>query len=217
MNPLADYYRQRAREYDRVYEKPERQIDIATLRSTLLTRLQGRQVLDVAAGTGFWTQALSRATRSITVTDINRETLDVAASREYRCPVDFRIADAFNLGAIEGSFDAAFVGFWWSHVRLEHLNDFLNGLVHRLEPASPVVVIDNRQVHGSTQPIAHDDTAGNTYQLRKLSDGTEHVVLKNFPSREDLLQRVSRVDAAATVDELTYYWVLHFTTPSDAR
>ncbi len=49
------YYRARAQEYDQVYEKPERQADLARLRAWLAPVLDGRRVLEVAAGTGYWT------------------------------------------------------------------------------------------------------------------------------------------------------------------
>jgi hypothetical protein len=35
MSELADYYRERATEYDAVYDKPERQEDLARLRALL--------------------------------------------------------------------------------------------------------------------------------------------------------------------------------------
>jgi hypothetical protein len=46
-----EYYQARAHEYDAVYEKPERQADLARLRAWLPPVLDGRQVLEVAAGT----------------------------------------------------------------------------------------------------------------------------------------------------------------------
>ena len=49
---IANYYAKRAREYDKVYEKPERQSDIAELRSMLCDLLKERWVLEVACGTG---------------------------------------------------------------------------------------------------------------------------------------------------------------------
>ena len=59
MSELADYYRERAQEYDAVYDKPERQEDLARLRALLPPLVAGRSVLEVAAGTGYWTTALA--------------------------------------------------------------------------------------------------------------------------------------------------------------
>jgi predicted methyltransferase len=55
----ADYYAQRAAEYDAVYAKPERQHDLARLKELLPPLVAGRRVLELAAGTGYWTQVMS--------------------------------------------------------------------------------------------------------------------------------------------------------------
>jgi ubiquinone/menaquinone biosynthesis C-methylase UbiE len=116
MTQLSDYYRDRAAEYDAVYAKPERQDDLATLRG-LLTRLAGGRILEIAAGTGYWTQVLSASAAAITATDINPETLDVARTRRYGpAPVTFQVADAYALEEVPGRFDMAFIGFFWSHI-----------------------------------------------------------------------------------------------------
>ena len=58
---LVAYYRLRAAEYDNVYAKPERQDDIAALGERLSELLAGCRILELAAGTGFWTQIHGRA------------------------------------------------------------------------------------------------------------------------------------------------------------
>lgn len=61
---MHDYYASRAPEYDRVYLKPERQADLDAIRRWLPPLFAGRSVLEVARGTGYWTQYLApRATR----------------------------------------------------------------------------------------------------------------------------------------------------------
>src|SRR5437660_514116 len=49
--------------------------------------------------------------------------------------------------------------------------------------------MDNLYVDGSSTPDAERDAEGKTYQLRRLSDGTENRVLKNFPTEQDLGSR----------------------------
>jgi ubiquinone/menaquinone biosynthesis C-methylase UbiE len=78
---LAEYYRQRAGEYDAVYAKPERQDDLARLRDLLPQLARGRRVLEIAAGTGYWTAALSASAAAVTATDLSPETLEVARGR----------------------------------------------------------------------------------------------------------------------------------------
>jgi len=42
--------------------------------------------------------------------------------------------------------------------------------------------MDNRYVDGSSTPISERDADGNTYQRRRLADGSDNRVLKNFPT-----------------------------------
>ena len=113
MGELAEYYRERAAEYDAVYAKPERQQDLARLHGLLSPLVAGQRVLEIAAGTAYWTRVLSGSAAAITATDLNAETLELARAREYGgAPVTFRLADAYALDQVPGEFDAAFVGFF---------------------------------------------------------------------------------------------------------
>ncbi len=206
-----EYYRRRALEYDRVYDKAERQADLLELRSWVSRLLAGRRVLEVAAGTGWWTDSYVDGAVEATVTDVNVTTLEVAATRRTWPPsVRFLEADASDLESIPGRFDAAFVGFFWSHVPLHQLDEFLDGLVQRLDHLARVVIIDNRYVQGSSYPITRTDPAGDTYQERPLEDGTRWEVLKNFPTPVELRQRLERVGNEIEVNELDFYWTATF-------
>ena len=56
---IRAYYAARAPEYDRIYQKPERQGDLLELVAYLPSLFVGRRVLDIACGTGFWTQHIA--------------------------------------------------------------------------------------------------------------------------------------------------------------
>lgn len=211
-----EYYAQRAAEYDQVYEKLERQGDIAALGRSLTQAFAGRDVLDIAAGTGFWTERFADGARSTTVCDVNEKTLLVARSRRtWTDTVTFACCDAFALHEVPGAFDAAFVGFLWSHVDLEHLDRFLDGVIRRLEPGATVVIVDNTYVEGSNHQVTRTDESGNTYQQRRLADGSEWEVRKNFPSPEEVAARLARHGVAATITSTTYFWTATFQTPGD--
>ncbi|TCC34844.1 class I SAM-dependent methyltransferase [Kribbella sindirgiensis] len=206
MNELADYYRERAGEYDVVYEKPERQEDLARLRALLPPLVAGRSVLEVAAGTGYWTKALATTAESIVATDLNDETLAVARTRSYGpADVHFETADAYDLGVVPGCFDVIFAGFFWSHVPRSDGRRFVEGLRDRVEPGGVVILADNRYVEGSNYPITRITDDGDTYQTRQLSDGRTFEVLKNFPSREQFAADVAPAEVEWT--ELTYFWL----------
>lgn len=202
------YYQRRAAEYDQVYEKPERQADLELLRPQIASLLAGRRVLEVAAGTGWWTEVYADGAANVVATDVNPETLAVASARRaWPATAEFLRCDAFSLGELPGSFDAAFVGFFWSHVPLSRLDEFIAGVAGRVGAGGRLVFIDNQFVAGSNHPVTRRDTEGNTYQQRRLEDGTQWEVLKNFPTREELEDRLGRLSPDVSVRQFTYYWV----------
>jgi demethylmenaquinone methyltransferase/2-methoxy-6-polyprenyl-1,4-benzoquinol methylase len=204
---LRRYYAARAREYDRIYDKPERQADLRRLEARLPDALAGRRVLEVACGTGYWTQFIIRKADTILAVDASKETLELAAARQLPGSVELRVADAYDLPDAIGRFDGAFAGFWWSHVPVRDQARFLESLDRRLLPGAKVLLLDNLYVEGSSTPVSHRDEDGNTYQRRKLADGTEHVVLKNFPTESELNESVRKFGAGVEYLRLEYYWL----------
>jgi SAM-dependent methyltransferase len=203
-----DYYRQWAPAYDEVYTRPERQSDLLTVSARLTGWFAGKHVLEVAAGTGWWTSVLADCAASVTATDVNKANLDVAkARRDWPATVGFAVADALALQAVRGNFDAAFAGFFWSHVPLAKIDAFLDALMLRLLPGSLAVFADNRLVPGSVHPVTRRDEHGNTYQQRQMSDGSSWDVLKNFPEPGEVRTRLSRFGESAGVEELDNFWL----------
>jgi demethylmenaquinone methyltransferase/2-methoxy-6-polyprenyl-1,4-benzoquinol methylase len=208
---LVRYYARRAVEYERIYDKPERQEDLQELRSTLCNLLSGHDVLEIACGTGYWTQALSGSARSILAVDAGEEVLAVARAKRYAgAKVRFVKADAYSLTGATGRFTAAFAGFWWSHVPLARLAEFLSILHGRLQAGARVALCDNNCVDDSNTPIARTDADGNTYQLRRLADGSTHEVLKNFPTEAQLRGAVGPAAVDVRHRSLPYYWCVSY-------
>lgn len=203
---LKDYYARRAGEYERIYAKPERQRDLRALEAKVSELLAGRNVLEIACGTGYWTQFAAQSARAITATDINPEVLEIARSKSYRIVPRFVIADAWGMDEIEGEFDALLAAFWWSHVPRERLGEFLSIVCNSLFINTLVVMFDNRFVAGSSTPLVFTDDRGNTYQDRILADGSRHRVLKNFPTDGELAATIARVASAPQIIDLEYYW-----------
>ena len=213
MNPNSDlkqYYADRAQEYERVYDIPERQADLHTLRTHLRQALAGCDVLEVACGTGYWTQPLSETARSIVATDVNREVLDLAQRKSYpRDNVSFQVADALTLDGVSGEFTAGFAAFWWSHMKLSELPGFLRVFHAKLGPGRLVVFTDNT-LKGTRHPFTSRDAEGNMYQTRRLEDGREYEVLKNLPTEADLRTSLAGIANDINYTKLTYYWCLSY-------
>ena len=225
---MAAYYAQRAAYYERVYFKPERQADLRAMEAALAapdSPFAGRSVLELACGTGWWTPHGAARARHWRATDLNPETLAVALAKPgMPACVQWQTVDAYTLAGLDDAvFDAAFTGCWWSHVPLQRLPAWLAGLHARLAPGARVVMLDNRYVHGNSTPISRQDQAGNGYQLRTLDDGSQHEVLKNFPTADQaaaLLQAAAALQGGTVTalhwHEHTHYWVLSYTLGDQA-
>jgi demethylmenaquinone methyltransferase/2-methoxy-6-polyprenyl-1,4-benzoquinol methylase len=209
---MERYYSRRAAEYERIYDKPERQHELEWLRHRIPEIFRGRDVLEVACGTGYWTQFIAREARHVHACDINDAVLDIAREKPIAAGrATVAPADAIALEGVPSGCDAAFAGFWWSHVKKDDLAKFVANLAAKLEPGSVVAVLDNSYAEGSSTPISRRDADGNTYQMRTLASGEQYEVLKNFPTPAELTAAVQGVAREAHLESLTYYWLLVFT------
>lgn len=205
---LVDYYRRRAIEYEAIYARPERQADLALLKQIIPERLSGKAVLEIACGTGYWTHEIAQAAKRVLATDVAEEPMRIAQAKSYPAgQVAFETADAYKLPETLGRFEAAFAGFWWSHVPRERIGEFLRSLHARLAPGSRVLLLDNLYVEGNSTALAGIDAAGNTYQMRLLGDGTRVRVLKNFVSEDELRGHLEAHAVDFHYEPLKYYWL----------
>ncbi|MBI3369680.1 MAG: class I SAM-dependent methyltransferase [Burkholderiales bacterium] len=211
---MADYYARRAVYYERIYLQPERQTDLRAMEAWVGGDVfQGRRVLEIACGTGWWTQHGARQAQRWLATDLNPETMAVARAKAMPASVEFRAVDAYTLAELRADerFDGAFAGCWWSHIPLSRLRPWLDTLHARLEPGARVVMLDNTFVPGSSTPIARHDDEGNGYQLRALDDGSTREVLKNFPGADEAIAALGPRARGAEWREFGHYWVLSYT------
>jgi len=208
---IEQYYADRAYEYDKTYLRPERQKDIKKLHKLLKNLLSGHIVLEVACGTGYWTKTIASVSKFITAVDINNKVLQIAKNREIPSDkVIFVQDDVYSLNKIQNNFSAGFASFWWSHVLKSKLKGFLALFQSKLQSDALVVFIDNRRVKGSSTPISRIDNDGNTYQIRKLEDGREYEVLKNFPPKKEIRETIGNKVKNLKIKFLTYFWIVSY-------
>jgi len=213
---METYYRARASEYDRFYENPERQEDLAQLRDWLTGHARGRTILEVAAGTGFWTQVAAPVAKAIMATDLVPETLAVAANRGLGQHVNWCVADAYALPKFALPFDAGMAHMWWSHVEKQRRFAFLSDLTAHLEPESLILMIDQTYVDGICTPVSRLDEWGNRYTLRKLGDGAVYEIVKNYPSDEELHDAFERFGEDIRIMRLHHFWALTARKPASS-
>ncbi|MES2260883.1 MAG: methyltransferase domain-containing protein [Pseudomonadota bacterium] len=210
-NQLAQYYALIAETYDRVdpddeSESPE---ELDELQERVAEILSGHKVLEIACGTGYWTEAIAETAASVHATDLSPEMLALAKARGLESDtITFSLADAYDLPAAPGQYTACFAGFWWSHVKREDQERFLGQLRAKLGKDTLLVLIDNCYVDGATMVIARTDLEGNTHQIRTAPDGERYEILKNYPSDSALRKKMASSVREIRIERMEYYWLL---------
>ncbi|MCB9284744.1 MAG: methyltransferase domain-containing protein [Lewinellaceae bacterium] len=205
---IIQYYRDRAKEFEKVYWKEERQEGIAQITRYLQAWFQGKSILEVACGTGFWTERIAHTSGPIHSSDVNPSVLDIARAKTYASPVAFETLSWEDLNKAPDGYQSLFGGFIWSHILKEALPAFVEKCLEKVPDGGLLVFVDNTWVPGNSTPIHQTDPNGNTFQLRTLENGEDYLVLKNYFSREELeaywRNRVKKVEYF----ELEYFWLL---------
>jgi 2-polyprenyl-3-methyl-5-hydroxy-6-metoxy-1,4-benzoquinol methylase len=195
------YYRRRAREYDATAYG-----DVEAARGRIAglvaeMRPTGR-VLEIACGTGLWTEALARTADTLTAIDAAPEVLEIARGRVPGAT--FEVADIFSWRPTS-QFDVIFFSAWLSHVPADRFDDFWRSLAGLLAPDGRVLFIDE-----------HVDEAGKEDYLadrdevveRRLTDGTTFRVIKNFVDPDALEGQLRALGWACAVRRVGDDWIL---------
>ena len=205
----AQFYAKSASNHDRIYDRPERQEDLAAMQGHVAEILRGHTVLELACGTGYWTRIIAATADKVVATDINPEMIALARLRAMPADkVSLRVADAWNLPEDIGDFTAVFIGFWWSHVAREEQERFLAGLRARVGKDMFIVLLDDAYVEGSSETVARTDMEGNTYQIRVAPDGDRYEIPKTYPSDSALRKKLASSVREIKIVRLEYYWML---------
>lgn len=203
---LIEYYKERAKEYEQIYSKPERQEDLKRVAEILQEFYSGKSLVEIACGTGYWTERIAETARSIIATDINDSVLEVARSKSYiNNNVTFKNQDLFSLNP-DKKYENLFGGFIWSHILLQEFDEFILKVNGMIKENGTIIFIDNNYVEGSSSKITYTDEFSNTFQTRNLQDGSTHLVLKNFPDENFVLSKIQgkKIDFI----NLKYYWIV---------
>jgi SAM-dependent methyltransferase len=212
------YYKARALKYDETYGRPELAKELRYLRHYIDRVFASRDVFELACGTGYWTEVLSRSANSVLATDINNELLAIARSKLFNQKARFRKVDAYNLPPFSEIFSGGFSAFWWSHVPKERLGLFLERFNSLFATGAQIVFVDNRYDRATSAPLSRSDRNGNTFQIRKLGKNRRIDLLKNFPAESELRSAVAKYASIIHIKNLKYYWILHYRlSPKTAR
>lgn len=205
----VQYYDLRADEYEEIYRRddPVRQGETAALAADMCEWLRGRSVLELACGTGFWTERLAGAAAHVVAIDAAPRMLAQAAEKPLPPGrVEFRQADAFALDVVEGDFNGGMANFFLSHVPRRRLAALLDSLCDRIGPGGRLFLADSAYIEGLGGELQGPDEHGDCYKLRTLRDGTRWRILKNYFDEAEL-QRLLTVRAVeVTIHAGACYW-----------
>jgi ubiquinone/menaquinone biosynthesis C-methylase UbiE len=125
--------------------------------------------------------------------------------------VSFCKGDAYSLSFQNGFFNGGLANFWFSHIPKERVQLFLEDFHRLLQEKSKVFMADN--VAGMDEGLITKEGDSNTYQLRKLRDGSEHLVLKNYFSVDDLISIFGKYAKKLSRENVfygKYFWYLFY-------
>jgi SAM-dependent methyltransferase len=178
---LIDYYSARAPEFDRMYlDHPAAYLrEVEALAREVEEFARGRSVLELACGTGHWTQFAARTARAVLATDASEPMLERARARGLPANVQIHGADAFAPPA--GDFDAVLAVFWLSHVPRARLRSFLGGLPR----GAALFFADNLYVPGEGGELV-PGPGPDSWKRRKLQDASEYLIVKNYFTADEL-------------------------------
>jgi SAM-dependent methyltransferase len=208
-DPVARYYASSTQAADAALSRAERANDLARVRERLAQLVRGQTVLELACGTGYWTEVIAATADKVLATDILDTMLERAQTR--RLPdgkVSFRRVDGLDLPDDLGTFSCVFIGFWWSHLKRDEQDGLLAQLRARLGHDVTLILLDDAYVEGSSTTIARTDAQGNTYEIVATPDGERFELPKNYPADSALRKRLGGDVREIRIERLTYYWML---------
>lgn len=212
MNNIKDeqiaYYRARAQEYDQSLVGPGNpasnqpvadQFEGELALAANLLKQQGPfgEVLELACGTGIWTQILAARSNHLTALDAAPEMLAITRAKLGDDRIEYRQADLFQWDPTE-QYDLVFFAFWLSHVLPEALDTFLAKAAQAAQPGGRMIIIDEYAPTAADRQVAKDDL----YAERPLLDGRTFTIVKVFYSLDTLSEKLGNLGFKVEAQEL---------------
>jgi SAM-dependent methyltransferase len=213
---LRRYYDEQANVYDDMYRRsdPVWRRELEALANTMVKTLSSRRVLEIACGTGFWTEIVAKVAKHVVAVDISEKMLTVARKRRIRnVNVEYIHGDAYALGEIPGEFDGGLANFWFSHIPKARIDEFLYRFHEKLGSTAVVFMADNVYIPGIGGQLITKHGIEDTFKLREGSNGSKHEVLKNYYNRDTLMRLLASKTVDLKAHEVKYFWWVKYMVP----
>ena len=211
------YYRARVDEYDEWFTRTGRydrgeaataawRAETDTVRGWLRALdLCGRDVLELAPGTGLWTTQLLDAGAAVTAVDAAPEMLDALRARVLGPRLALVEADLFTWRPPR-QFDAVVACFFMSHVPDERFGAFCELLSASLHDGGTVFLVDSLRTENSTAADHVLPQASGQTMVRRLGDGRTFRVVKRFRGDDELVSACASAGISASVRRTATYF-----------
>jgi SAM-dependent methyltransferase len=211
---LPEYYSRRAAEYESIYQRPDpaRAAELASIGAEITRLFRGRRVLELACGTGYWTQRIAAVAEFVLGLDASEGMLAQARTKSFSGRVELRVGDAYAPAARGAGCDAALANFWFSHVPKARVGEFLDALEKQVKPGSVIFMADNMLVEGVGGELEAGPDGGDSFKKRTLQDGTEFRVLKNYFDAEALRGIFGERGEKLRLEVGKFYWWVSYRT-----
>jgi len=212
-----EYYRRRAPEYDKWFHRVERYDrgaeenerwfrDIDQVRAALADFGPSGSVLELACGTGLWTELLIRSASRLTAVDASPEMLAINQGRVNSDSVRYVRADLFSWEP-DRSYDVVFFGFWLSHIPPERFDSFWTVVERALAKSGRVFFVDSLRDPNSTARDHVLPAPSSTTARRRLDNGDEFDVVKVFYDPQILASRLETLGWAIEVESTSRFFL----------
>ena len=151
------------------------------------------RILEIACGTGWWTQQLAEGAKEVTALDASSEMLERCRARVETAGlgaerVRYLLADIWEWTP-ERRYDEVFFGFWLSHVPDERFDAFWALVDEALAPGGRVFFVDSASEGGSSGASGQSDTQET--EQRELSGGRRFEIVKRYYEPRQLRERLA--------------------------
>ena len=206
------YYRARAVEYDRSIDAAsEIEGAFAKAHRLLKERIACEHILELACGTGIWTQTLLTIGEQITALDVAPEMLELARQKTGDERVHYLLTDLFAWEP-EREYDLVFFANWLSHVPPHAFEAFLHRVARAVRRGGSVVIVDQDAPTLEDQQIIQDGEEGRVYARRSLiTSGETFTIVKAFydvPRIEATFSALGFTTSVQRLDECFFYFEL---------
>ena len=217
------YYRARAPEYDDWFHRRGDYdrgaehtglwvTEVEEVRRALDASGPSGRILELACGTGLWTERLAPLATHLTAVDISPEVIAINRERVGAIHVQYRQADLFTWEP-DDRYDFVFFGFWLSHVPPSRVIPFWHRVARAVAPGGQVFFVDSRYHPTSAVRTGSPARPDQVRDRRRLKDGREFDIVKLYYRPEEVVTQLTTLGWHASVRGTANFFLYGTATP----